>query len=91
MDQILLDILRKEDISIEERRVGIYKYADVDLSTIKGDFKDGNYRTVNDQYNEEASDAFYNIYKGEELILCEVSDARVLDFINDLKERYGEE
>lgn len=47
--------------------LGFYKYADVDLSVqVKGDFKDGNYRTVNDQYNEEASEAFYNIYKGED-------------------------
>lgn len=82
------DILRLENVRIEEKRKNLYKYAQVDLDTIHGEFESGNYITRDEQYNDDFDDPRFNIYKNDEIILDDVKDDKVREYLDKLAENY---
>ncbi|MDU2109005.1 MAG: hypothetical protein E7G36_00295 [Peptoniphilus rhinitidis] len=89
------DVLRLENIKIEENTHGVLEYGKVNISCFEDDINDdedfnlsGFYDVPNVSANYDGAYTDYTVYKNGEVVLECVSDSEVDKFVRDLIKKY---
>lgn len=84
------DILIREKITIEEVKVNLRSYSDIDLDSVGDTFSEGEYLTRNSEYVDDSHTAKYNIYCDKNLLFDGLSANEVQNYIDKVVKKYKE-
>lgn len=80
----LSEILRKNEITIEEKSFNVIEYRDIDIDTIKDKFETYEYEATVIDRQYDASKVKFNILKNGNIILDSLTEKEVQEYIEKL-------
>lgn len=80
----IAEVLKKNGITIEEKSFNVIEYRDIDINTIKNEFKTYEYKASVTDHQYDSSKVKFNILKDGDIILDSLTEKEVQEYIEKL-------